>query len=402
MPYVFAQDNNCVEKEAQFSSSLTNKNYDVASALWKDISRNCAQFNENIYALGSEILNYNIEVSPPEKKEANVKELLKMYQNYDKYFPNNKNANDVKSAMVLYKNKMGTDQEIFNYLDKAYNNQKETFLNSQAIYVYFYLYYKKFKEENTTITIEQVIDKYNLVNALAIDASKVNSSSSEEYERVKMATKALMYTSLKCEDLESYFQNKYETNKENTSWLLTSLNTMSAKCKNTKAFQKLAQQYHILNPSSASNYFLGEYFLVSRDQTVALSYFDQSVALAIDGLDKAKKAYAIASILANSNKEKSKKMISLAIENDKNNGRYHMFLANLYFNGVNDCAAANEEQTNAIYKLASKTAEKAGKAEPNLLQASTKLAADYLKKATAVGKGKLVKIDCWINETVQL
>ena len=95
-------------------------------------------------------------------------------------------------------------------------------------------------------------------------------------------------------------------------------------------------------------------------------------------------------------------MVLNALANNPSNGRYYIFLANLYANSVNECGT-NVNERKAIYKLASNTALKAILVEPRLKPTADAMSAEYLKKAFLDGDSKVksVKIGCWIQQTIQ-
>lgn len=395
-----AQEDVCAAKEKQFRDYVTSKDFSNANLSWLDVREKCAKYSEDIYKLGNEILNYNIEIAPADKKEEAVRELLKMFKKYDTAFPNNTNSNSVKSAMALFSNNIGTTDEIYSLLDYSFKKQPDSFKDAQAIAIYFRMFFDKYKEGKSSISPEDVIEKYSTVSSLVFENTKKYPELSAEYGRVNMSNKALVYDLLICDNLTPYFEKSYEKNKDNASWLNAAALTFSEKCKTSKTFETIALQLNTISPTSASAYFLGDYYLNTRDQVKALNYFETSVQLA-SGIDKAIKAYTIASIVSNSDKAKSKEMVEIAMQNDPSNGKYYLFLANLYANSLNDCATTPETQS-AIYQLASDVVVKAGKIEQRLKSTADKYAAEYLKKVDRKYKGKSVKINCFINETVRL
>lgn len=396
-----AQENICANKEKQFREYITNKDFSNANLLWLEVREKCASYNENIYILGSEVLNYNIEMASGENKETAVRDLLKLYKKFDAVFPKNTNGNAAKSAMALYNNKVGTNEEIYAYLNYAFKNQPENFKGAEANYLYFKLYFDKFKEGKETISKEDVIEKYNSVNGLILQNAKKYPENEADYRRATLASKALVNDLLTCDVLTPYFESNFEKNKENVAWLTASAGTLSEKCKTSKIFETVALQFNQLTPTTDSAYYLAEFYHNTRNPEKAMEYFDKSMQLATPGIEKAKKAYTIASIVSNSDRAKAKKFVQFAIENEPTNGKYYLFLANLYANSLNDCGTSPDQQA-AIFKLASNVALNAGKTEARLLQTSQKTSNEYLKKVDNKFKGKSIKINCWINETVQL
>jgi len=400
--FAIAQEVNCAEKESLLNKFVINKEYQKASDVWNEVKVSCATSNENIYLLESSVLQYNIEMASHENKEKEVRELIKHYDLYDKNFPANTNGNFEKRAMALYDNKIDANVEIYGYLDQAFNLQKNTFNNPQALFTYFKLYFDKYKSEKTSVSTEKLISKYidvtSLVNA---NIQKLNFKT-DEYVRVFQGMNSLMNPLLTCDNLLPYIKNNFSANKTNVAWLSSVGETLLSKCPTSPMFESIGLNLHQLNPSSRSAYYLATYYLNKAQQEKAVEFYTQSVSLETDKLEKATTCYTIASILSTSDRAKSKEMVLMAIENNPSNGAYYVFLANLYVNGINQCASTELEKK-AIYKLASNTVLKAAQAEPRLKPTSEQMSKDYLKNVVFDAKAKVkpVKLGCWINQTVQ-
>ena len=391
--FAIAQELNCAEKENQLTQFITNKDFKKANETWNDIKFSCPSFSEKQYLLGSTVLQYNIEIAAAEDKEKEVRELIKLYDQYDKNFPENKNGNFEKRAMSLYDNKAGTNDEIFNYLDQAFNKQKTSFNDPQGLLTYFELYFKKYQSDKSLLTIDKLLEKYTSLNALIeINGQKFTAKASE-YGRVVSGIDSYMQDVLVCDNLIPYAQKNFENNKSDPNWLSVTAKSLSIKCGNKPIFETVALELHKIKPSSKSAYYLATYYLNTGNQ--------ESIALATDKLEKATTSYTAASILASSEKAKSNQMILTAIENNPSNGKYYIFLANLYANSIAECAT-NETEKKAIYKLASDTALKAIAIEPRYKTTAENMSKDYLKNVTFDSKNKLksVHLGCWINQTV--
>lgn len=400
--HAIAQEMNCGDKGNQMSNYIANKEYDKALEVWKELKTICPTYSEQIYTLSSQILQYNIEIAAPENKEKEVRELIQLFDLYDKNFPYNQNGNYEKRAMALYDNKAGSEEEIYNFLNIAFEKQRNTFTNPQAILAYFQYFFEKYKSDKSTATIEKLIDKYNAVTALIEKNTQKIPAKADEYSRVIAGLDSYMVDLLTCDNLVSYAQKNYETHKSDIDWLLATAKGLFVKCKTTPVFGVIAAQLHSLQPTSKSAYYLATYTLQTGDQTKAVLFFTESVSLSSNKIEKATTAYTIASILSSSDKGKAKEMVQIAIENNPSNGKYFIFLANLYANSVGECGT-NEDEKKAIYKLASDTVLKAIAVEPRLKVTCDKMSNNYLKNIVSDGASKVkrVTIGCWINQTVQ-
>lgn len=397
-----AQEVNCANKEKQLSQFIADSDYAKALDLWNDAKTSCPTFSEKMYVLGSQVLQYNIEIAKPEDKEKNVRELIKLYTQLDKNFPNNKEGSFEKSAMALYNNKAGEEVEIYMLLDKAFELQKSTFTNPQAIFIYFNSFFDKYKSENSSVTIEKLLTKYTSVASLVEENSQKFPEKADENGRVLQGMNSLMDFYLICDNLIPFAQKNFEANKSNPSWLGSIAKSLSVSCKSAPIFETISLELHKVKPSSKSAYYLATFYLNTGKQEKATDYFTQSISLSNDKMEKATTAYVAASVLASSDKGKAKEMILLAIDNNPSNGKNYIFLADLYANGLSECAS-NDDEKKAIYKLASDTVLKAAQAEPRLKTTSESMSKRYLQNVVVDKKSKVksVYLGCWINQTVQ-
>jgi tetratricopeptide (TPR) repeat protein len=396
---VYSQDTNCADKQKEITDLSSEKDYTNATIVLKEILKKCPAFSEKNYFLGIEILQYNIDLSTDENRESAVNDFVKLLDQYDSNFPNNKNGNTVKKAMTLYNNKVGEEKEVFNLLDKAFNKDKTQFIDANAIFTYFKLFNDQVLDKSKKLSDNDLIDKYNQVLFLLEDVSKAYSDKSTDFKNATYATKALMKEYLTPEKLIAYAETNFDKNSSNTVWLESTLQLLNEKSTAKPIFGKLAETLNQLKPSSKSAYYLGEFNLKNLKIDQGLNYFQEAINSSNDKIEKAKIAYVMATIYANSDKAKSRERVKLAIENDLQNGKYFIFLANLYANSVQDCGP-DKEQINGIYKLASNTVLKAGVVDPKLKDIADQLSKKYLSLMTNQ-KQKSVQINCWINEAVQ-
>lgn len=400
--FAFAQEVKCGEKELQLSQYIADNDHKKAIELWKDLKTSCPNYSEKIYLSCSRELQYQIEIADSKDKESKVNDLLDLYNQYDKYFPNNKNGNYEKRAITLFTYKVGKPEDLYYFLNQAFEKEKETFANSQAIYNYFEFYFTHYKENKSIIPLEQLLDKYCAVSSLISENSKKFPFNKDEYHRVELAIDLLLDNILTKENIIPYAQKKIDTNSIDNTWLESTAKALFKKCKNNSIFEIVAKKLDDVNPSSISAYYLATYYLNTGNQDNAIEYYKKSAEISSDPIEKATTYYAIATITATSDRATSEKMIFKALESNPKNGRYYVFLANLYANSFEECAT-NEIEKKGIYKLASNTVLKAAIVESRLKPTADAMSVEYLKKSVFDSKTKVksVKIGCWIQQTVQ-
>lgn len=404
--YAGAQEVNCVEKQKELAQFVKDGKYKQASELLPLLRKKCTAPGEEFYQLGITTLKYNADMATADGKEQAIRELMKFYDQYDASFPKNKNGNTVKKAMLLYSHKIGTEQEVYVLLDKAFTSNPSQFTEGNPLFVYFKMYAENYTNKKGNISLEQLLSKYNDIQ-VAIETNRAsNPDKVLEFNNAAQAAKGLMKKILDPESVIPVAEKNFEANKQNTEWLSAMASLLADKSAGTAIFGKIATQLNELKPNSQSAYYLGSYHLKNKNTSQAIAYFDKAAELAERPFEKAKIYYNTASMIANSDKALAKKMLKLAMQNNPKNGSYYILLASMYANSVEECSQTKLEQK-AIYQLAGRTAELAGVVEPRMKATAAQYMAEYGKNSPTKAEldeikksGGKVKVGCWIEETV--
>ncbi|MET0759644.1 MAG: hypothetical protein ABWZ56_04440 [Flavobacterium sp.] len=408
--FLQAQDITCVEKITQINEFVKSNNLREAFLPWSDVRKKCASSDETIYTSGEKILQYKIDnAATADEKEILVRDLLKLYDEYDANFPKNNKGNIVNKAMALHQNGIGTSEEIYNLLDNAFRKDPENFTNPNALYVYFDLFYTQYKEGKKDIQIDDIFTKHDAVISRIASASKNDLKTAQAYKRVSEGVDALISGLAICENLIPFYQKNFDSKKTDALWLENAAtNLLSKNCTSDPLFAKIATELHQVNPSSKSAYNLGIVALKSKNQTKAIAYFDQSAELNVDLKEKAKTHYMTASLLSTSNKSGAREYARKAILANPSFGKAYLLIAQLYANSANECGETPFDKK-AIYFLAAQAAKKAGEADSFLKTTANQQAESYLKMTPSKAEikeakksGKSILFKCWINESVMV
>jgi tetratricopeptide (TPR) repeat protein len=402
-----SQQNNCADKLKEFSASITQREFLKAKSQLVDLVNECPFQNENLYNQGVIVLQYQIDKATPENKEEAINELLNLYDTYDKNFPNNKNGNLVKKAMVLQANKIADSQKIFALLDAAFLKDKYQFNDANALYIYFNLFMENVKSKSNTLDIDQLLKKNLAINSVIDAKSKEFPNKSNEFANAKSAINTIVKNDLNPQNLIALAEKNFDANNQNIEWLQSMASLLFENEITTPIFGKIALQLNKEKPSSKSAFYLANYFLKNNERDKAISYYNQSISLEKEPLVKAKTSYLLASLISVKEKANAKKLIYSAIENDPTNGKYYIFLANLYTNSVNECGTTTIDKK-AIYKLATIIAKKSVEINPMYTTTAEAFENEYSKNkltdkelAEIKKTGGKITIGCWINETIQ-
>ena len=410
-----AQKFDCPSKMTEYQEFFKAKKIAESFDTWTTVSKNCPKENEAVYTDGIEIIQYKIDnAASAEEKEKLVRDVLKLYDQYNKYFPLTTQDFEVNKAMTLVANKIDAKEEIFTLLDRGFTKASNKVTAANAIYTYFSMYCEKFNNGDKSITSNLVLEKYTLVNSLLnqLQAAKPNSNESEQakqnsdYKTAQTAINKLIKDLATCENLDVFYTKNYTDNQENGDWITSALLSLSGKCSAKPIFNTLAEKLYAMKVTAQSANFMALANLQQRKFSEAIKFYNESAELQTNPIEKAKIYYTLATGLLANDLPKSKEYLKKALSSDPKMGKAYLFLAQLYSNSANDCGKTDFEKK-AVYYLAIQTAQKAGVAEPRLKPTADKAAKDYEAKSLTADEiskakmnGKLVTIGCWINETI--
>ncbi len=437
---VYGQENVliCFENQSNVENLIADRKFNDAEKIGNLVLKNCASINEKFFLNVEKIYNHNLEFAKntAEKNDV-IKNLIKIYDLYDKNFPENKNGNDIKKTILLYDNNIGTKQEILTILNKNFSTKKSGFINPRIFYIYFELYVNESKQNNSKIKIEDLISKFITIDArnskiqIAINSniSDLNEKKKSEsfsaidqtnlknniddllsFKTVQNATKGLLEPYLTCQNLDIYCASLFEVNKNDDSWLkFISQEFFAKNCLSSIMFEKIAIQSNLINSTPKSNFYLG--YLYSQKNKISESekYFNNAADLETNLNEKAIIYYTIGTtIYGINNRAKAKEYLDKSIAINPNFAKSYLFLAELYESSIEECTKTPFEKK-AIFWLIASTIEKAGIAETYLKESTKKQANAYLQKAPTKAEilksglaGKTITFDCFINQTIDI
>ena len=410
-----AQKFDCTSKMTEYQELFKAKKIAESYDTWTAISKNCPKENEAVYTDGIEIIQYKIDnAASAEEKEKLVREVLKLYDQYNKYFPLTTTDFEVNKAMTLVAYKIDAKEEIFTLLDRGFTKASNKVTSANAIFTYFSMYCEKYNNGDKSITSNSVIEKYTLVNSLLnqLQVAKPDSNDSEQekqnrdYKTAQTAINRLIKDLATCENLDAFYTKNYTDNQENGDWITSALLSLSGKCSAKPIFNTLAEKLYAMKVTDQSANFMALANLKQRKFPEAIKCYNESAELQTNPIEKAKIYYTLATGLLANDLPKSKEYLKKALSSDPKMGKAYLFLAQLYSNSANDCGKTDFEKK-AVYYLAIQTAQKAGVAELRLKTTADKTAKDYEAKSLTADEiskakmnGKSLTIGCWINETI--
>ena len=432
----------CFSNLSIFAEYAKVKNYDAAYQPWLLVKADCPDLNPAIYVYGERILKDFIKKSTGNDKDVYKQDLLNLYDQWLKYFSKSKNGNTQVGKILAIKAqsmislKLGDDKEVYAIYNEAFTKDPTSFKSPKGLYNYFKIYFNLYKAENSSVTLESIFEKYEVLTEkfeleMSVYSSKLDAllkkeqsanpltSRESKNKRVYEVNMVACSTYLKnlnaiiakeatCENLIPLYRKNFVKFKIDPIWLNRAASRMDSKdCSDDPLFVELVEALHKLNPSANSAYYLGLLNDKKGNSKMAIEYYTESINLESNNLKKAKTLYKIAIKFKKSGQySKSRSYANKALKYQPSLGSAYLLISNLYAASANNCGNTQFEKR-AIYWLAAKEAKKAASVDASVRKIANKTAVSYLGRApsktdifTEGKSGEIISIKCWIGKKV--
>jgi len=428
-----ATQQECTIKYNLFKGDYQSKKYDDAFPNWMYLMDNCQKLSINVYKLGDKLAQVRFKDAADKTEAAAL--VKRVYLQRLENFPT-KDPAKVHSdyATFLVKNKLASDNEVFDILQLAYSIDPNK-MSVKNIYRYFQGitdankdtnpqkvfdtyddvlesvgeklidYAKKLKVLNDKVDAGQELDKKEKRN---LRAYTINSKA---LGQVESGLDQIIIVLSTCDRLIPLYERDFEANKTNAKWLKRAVSRMFNKeCTDDPLFEKLAIAYAEASPSADAYSFVAGVLAKKGDSSGAEQMRMKAFDLETDPFKKANFKLKFAqSAKKRGQKSKARQLAREAISLNPNMGRAYLFIASLYASSVNACGT-NEFEKRMTYVAAHNKAVRASRVDPSMSSVARKFIRNYKanfpsKKVIfteGVKEGDTFKVKCWINESVKI
>ncbi|TXN38178.1 hypothetical protein FVB32_07765 [Flagellimonas hymeniacidonis] len=431
-----AQNPECMTNLSIYAEHAKVKNYDAAYEPWKMVYESCPDINKANFSYGEKILSHKIKNSSGTDKDGYIQDLMSLYDNSLKYFPNkfSKAGVAIDKALLSYDNKMASDDQLYDMLGTAFQGDRKNFKNPKALYLYFsslvdlhgagkkdlqevFDVYddvtEKVEEENKKLTgiVTKLLPKDSLGTLTSKEKRqlKAATTNSKSYGKIAGSIDSKLGALADCGNLIPLYEKSYEAKKGDVSWVKRAVGRMFSKeCTDDPMFRKLFEAQLALDPSADAYMYGGVLKQKSGDSKGAIADFNKAVELETDPYRKSNILYKIATTVRRSSKSQARSYALKAINANSSNGKAYLLIANLYAGSANACGTTAFEKR-AIYWKAAEMARKAGRVDPSLSGRASKSASSYNAKApdktmifNSGMAGKTISFKCWVGGSVKV
>ena len=410
------------QKLSIFSEYAKARNYNEAYPVWKEVYTACPTLHFAVFAYGERILQDKVKNSIGGQKTQFIKDLNQLYTDYNKAFPAKLSATEmrIRQALLLFDENAGSEQEIYDLLNKAFTEDRANFKNEKALYLYFSelvsLHGKGQKElqevfdayDNVSEKIQDEKNELSTVINQYLAAEEAGTISEKDkktleatrkrvdnYETIGESIDAKLGQLADCENLIPLYTKNFEANKNNEEWLRRAAGKMSDKdCTKDPLFVKIVTSLHSVAPSANSAYYLGVMSDKSGNTSKAIQYYNEAVNLETDNFKKSKLLIRIAT---KHSKGQAVAYAQKALTYNPSNSDAYRIMAHAYASSANECGSTSFEKR-AVYWLAAQVARKGGL--ESLAARYDALAPSKVDVFESGMAGKSLSLKCWIGQSI--
>lgn len=428
----------CMTTGSVFNEAAKVKNWETARPHFEKLRKDCPTWSLALYQRGAQMLKDDLKKATGDQKIAVAQDLILLMKQREQYFPAKtpKGKNAADQAQIMFDNKIGTKKAQFDAFKNAFNTDATSITSAKSIYTRFKLAVDLYKSGD--LQLQEVFDLYDETQtklnkeATNLDAKLQKLTDKENAGQplsAKEAKRAKGYmTNLKafgifggstdgalqdlgnCSNLIPFYQKEFDAMKNDISWIKKAAGRLAGKdCTDSSLFQNLVQELHRLEPSAKSAKYLGILAGKKGDVAGEARYYQESIDLETDPLERADAYYRLAT---KAKKEgsygKARGLYEKALAENPSMGKCYLSIAAMYASSANNCGT-NVFDKRAVYWLAANTAARAGRVNPSLAKTANGTASSYRAKAPDKKMifeqnkaGTTVKIGCWIGRSVKV
>lgn len=422
----------CINNYSLFKGQVQTKKYDMAYSRLKKLMNDCPKLSVNIYKLGDKLAKAKLKEGGDKAEFTAL--VKKIYEQRLQYFPKDLAKMHSDYASFLAKEKVGSDDEIFSLLEKAYSIDP-TKMGVRNIYMYF----QGVTDRNKDTNPQKVFDTYDDVlesvgeklddyskKLAPIQAKQERGETLEKKEKSKLRAYTINSKALgqveagldkiiidlsTCDRLIPLYKRDFESNKTNAKWLKRAVSRMYSKeCTDEPLYETLVEAYVAADPSPEASVFFAGILYKKGKETEAMQYYKQAVDQESDAFKKAENLYKIAQLFAKKGrKSQARSYANQALQNKPSMGKAYLLIAGLYASSANACGNT-EFDKRMVYTAALRKARRAAAVDPSIASRAARYIKNYLSQEPSkkliftkgVKPGTPFSIKCWINETVKI
>ena len=408
-----------------FIPAANSGNFEDAYEPWRIVYSECPASHSAIYTLGEKIIKWQMEKeTDPDKIEALIGDLMKLYDDRIKYLGNDPRTK--KDYVIFFKardyyqlkGEKSDHQLVYKWLgdvieefqDNTYPNALMYYMLSSHNLLLSNLESYKTQYVNDFVKCSSILDAQ-----LAAAEAANNEKDKDDVLRClkEIEAKFAISGAADCDNLQNIYASKVEDNKNDLEFLRKTLNLLQKQgCAESDVYITASEYSYKIEPTADAAMGLGSKAMKNNDYSTAEKYFTEALALTDVPLKKASCNLVLATIASIKNQfPAAKQFLQKCIADNPNSCKAYMIWASIYATGAKNLYPEDPEMNKLIYYAVIDKLQKARQVDPSCAEEATKQINTYrqhLPKQTdlfmhpILSKVETFQIPGWVNETVKI
>jgi len=366
--------------------------------------------NKSIYIDGAKIYDNLAKVEKdPARKSIYVDSLMLMYDLRMKYFGDSVNVMNrkvFKAYRYLIKN---TDKSewLLDIYDITYKISGNNVKDNNLLAYLNVIKVNKLTKKN--LTDEQILERYDVIIGVIdykIKALEVKGRSTDKILKQKDAIDKILteIVVIDCNFITETMGPKFRTSPDDIKLVKRMFSFMlTGKCTDSELFLDVSKQLQKLEPNYGLAKLIGTKCYAANDLVCAETYYNEALELTEDGTQKAEIYMQLGKLDEyKKNKIGARQNYRKALAADPTNKNPYVLIGDLYYYSFEQCKQKENMVDDRLVFIAAYEMYKRGGSSAKMHNAKSQFPSKEEIFTSNFEKGKVMKVGCWLNESVSL
>ncbi len=398
------------EKNVLYSDALKMGDFKGAIPPLQWLITQAPDLNKGIYINGAKIYDNLAKVEKDAaQKSVYVDSLIWMYDMRMKYFADSINVMNRKIFKAYRYSIKNYDKAewLLELYDKTYEISGNEVMDQNLLAYLNVIKVNKLVKKN--LTDEQILERYDVIIGVIdtkVKALESKGSSTAKILKQKDAIDKILteIVVIDCNFVHDTMGPKFEATPDDIKLVKRMFSFMlTGKCTDSDLFLEVSKQLHILEPNFGLAKMIGTKCLAAGDISCAGVYYNEALQYTEEGTLKAEIYVLVGKMEENrNNKTAARQNYKKAISANPANKEPWILIGDLYYHSFEQCKKMEDMVQDRLIFIAAYDMYKKGGSASKMHNAKSQFPSKEEIFTNNYEKGKIMKVTCWINESVVL
>jgi tetratricopeptide (TPR) repeat protein len=345
---------NCLRNLQLYRDYAKQNNLQEALPFWQEAKRTCPPTASlNLYIDGARLMKYSIDITTnPILRQQRIDSLIELYTERIQYYPKNSSPVYAYKAFDMMRYTPDDPQGIYaTFKQSVEAGREKTDANTMVVAM------QKASELYQTGELqgEEIMNLYSTLSKY-MDTQVKQSPSSDKLEAAKRDLDNVFINSgvASCDNLVAMFGERFKETPEDKDLIITIVQILGNNdCVKNDLYVNAVEAYHQIEPSAGSAYALARMYIGKEEYTKGIEYLREAIAQEPDNnAENSKYLIEIANIYFRylNNNSNAISAIKEALQKEPKNGRAYLLQGTIW--AMQKCEGGDDMDKRAVFWVA--------------------------------------------------